>query len=673
MSQSRQLADIMFTDILGYTALMQENEQKAVALIKHYNTALNETVSLHEGKVLNYYGDGSLCTFPSATEAINCAMDLQKKLQSDPVVPLRIGLHIGEVFFEDGKALGDGVNVASRIQSLGQANTILFSKEIYDKVKNHPEFKAVSLGQFDFKNVDEPLEVFALANEGLIVPKREQMSGKLKKELSKKKNIIRRNLTIAASVLILLIAGVFLYLKYFNQQNNTVEKSIAVLPFVDMSAAKDQEYFSDGLSEELLNLLSKISELKVIGRTSSFSFKGKNEDLRSIAQKLGVAHILEGSVRKDRNKIRVTAQLIKATDGSHLWSETYDRDLEDIFKLQDEIAGEVVKQLKLKLLNTASNAASASINTEVYNLILQGNYFSEKRDKESLAKALDYYLKALAIDSLNPRSWAAVGKCYILQTSWSWIDRNEGIQKASIAANKSIDLDETLAEGHRVLGEVKMYDFDWNGAEAEYQKVLNLEPGNADVLRIIGFLYRCTGRIEEGIQFNKKSIALDPLKGITYFNYGQILYYANRFEEAIEAYKKVLELNPNFPRAHIFLGKVYLLQGKPEMALTEMLQEADGPWKNFGLILAYHALGRKTETDKLFSDFISRFQKKEMYQIAEIYAYRGEKDKAFDYLEKYYIAREGRLTYLKGDPFLKNLESDPRYITFMKKMKLPVD
>ena len=177
-----------------------------------------------------------------------------------------------------------------------------------------------------------------------------------------------------------------------------------------MSAGKDQEYFTDGLSEELLNLLSKIPELKVIGRTSSFSFKGKNEDLRIIGEKLGVAHILEGSVQKDGNKIRVTAQLIRTTDGSHLWSERYDRDLEGIFKLQDEIAGEVVKQLKLKFFTTNVTTTSSFTNTEVYNLILQGNYFAEKRDKENLAKALDFYLKALAIDSLNARSWAAVGK-----------------------------------------------------------------------------------------------------------------------------------------------------------------------------------------------------------------------------------------------------------------------
>ena len=669
MSQSRQLAAIMFTDIVGYTAMMQQNEQKAVAVIKHYNASLEKWVTHFNGQVSNYYGDGSLCIFSSATDAVHCAIEVQKDLKTEPVVPLRIGLHIGEVFFEDAKALGDGVNVASRVQSLGQENTILISGEIHDKIKNNASITTVTLGHFDFKNVDKSLEVFALTNNGLFVPQRKNMEGKLKN-----KNVLKRNVIVALSVILLVVAAFFIYKIFLvkNDRAQFTDKSIAVLPFVNMSNDPDQEYFSDGLSEELLNLLSKIPELKVIGRTSSFSFKGKNEDLRIIGEKLGVAHILEGSVQKEGNRIRVTAQLIKAADGSHLWSERYDRELEGIFKLQDDIAGAVVKQLKLKLLTTTANAASSS-NIEVYNLILQGNYFSEKRDKENLAKALDFYFQALVIDSLNARCWAAVANCYYLQASWGWIDRNQGYEKAREAATKSIELDGTQADGHTTLGGIKMFHFDWDGAEAELQKALTLEPENAEVLRITGFLYRCIGRFDEAIRLTKQSITLDPVQGHTYFNFGQLLYHANHLEEAIVAYKKVLELNPQFPRAHIFLGKVYLLQGKPEMALAEMPQEADEAWRSFGLILTYQALGRKKEVDKLLSDYIFKFPKDEAYQIAEIYAVRGEKDKTFEYLEKSYAARESRLTYLKGDPLLKNLESDPRHTAFLKKMKLPLD
>jgi tetratricopeptide (TPR) repeat protein len=218
------------------------------------------------------------------------------------------------------------------------------------------------------------------------------------------------------------------------------------------------------------------------------------------------------------------------------------------------------------------------------------------------------------------------------------------------------------------------WDFDWDGAETEFQKALKLEPGNPDVVRIIAYLDRCIGRLDEAIRLHRQSINLDPIKSIQYFTFGQLLYYANHLEEAIVSYKKVLELNPQFPHAHIFLGMVYLLQGKPELALAEMPQQLnEDAWRSFGLILTYEALGRKKEVDKLLSDYIAKYPKDQAYQIAEMYAFRGENDRAFEFLEKSYTAREARLTYLKGDPLLKSLEGDPRYVTFMKKMKLPVN
>jgi TolB-like protein len=488
---------------------------------------------------------------------------------------------------------------------------------------------------------------------------------------NKQKTISKKRISLIAIGLVILSAlvyGVSQFIGSTNEEKETLDRSIAVLPFVNMSNDPDQEYFSDGLSEELLNLLSKIPELKVIGRTSSFSFKGKNEDLRIIGEKLGVAHILEGRVQKDGNKVRVTAQLIRVDDGIHLWSEKYDRDMEGIFKLQDEIAGAVVNQLKLKLL-VPSKVSSSPINTEVYNFILQGNYFAAKRTEESLAKALDFYLQALAIDSLNARTWAALAECYELQGGWGWIDRSEGYEKARKAATKSIELDNSNAEGHRMLGVVKMYyDLDWNGAAAEYQKALNIEVRNAEVMRMISILYRCTGRVDDGIRLSRQSITLDPVKAVSYYNLGQLLYYADSLDGAIECYKKTLELNPEFPRVYVFIGKAYLLQGKPDLALSVMQQEVDKTWRSFGMILTYHALGRKQEVEKLMSDFLMNLQEDHMYLLAEIYAYQGEKDKAFDWLEKTYSARASRISYFKGDPLLKKLEGDPRHNAFLKRM-----
>src|SRR5687767_6278475 len=385
-TQSRQLAAIMFTDIVGYTAMMQQNEDKAVAVIKHYNASLEIWVSHFNGQVLNYYGDGSLCIFSSATDAVNCSLAIQKDLKNEPVVPLRIGLHIGEVFFEDAKALGDGVNVASRVQSLGQENSILISEEVHDKIKNNASVTATSLGHFDFKNVGKSMEVFALTNEGLFVPQRKKMQGKLKK-----KNHQKRNIIVVLSFILLIVAAFFIYKNFFAKNDKVADKSIAVLPFADMSAGKDQEYFADGLSEELLNLLAKIPQLRVAARTSAFKFKGEKIDVKEVAQKLNVAHVLEGSVRKSGNKVRITAQLVKATDGYHLWSQTYDRTLDDIFVVQDDIAGEVVKALKLTLLGAPLVTRSRPVDPEAYNLALQGRFFLERRSQKDLERAVDYF------------------------------------------------------------------------------------------------------------------------------------------------------------------------------------------------------------------------------------------------------------------------------------------
>ena len=669
MPQSRQLAAIMFTDIVGYTAMMQQNEEKAVAVIKHYNSVLEKWVTNFNGQVLNYYGDGSLCIFSSATDAVNCSLAVQKDLKSEPVVPLRIGLHIGEVFFEDAKALGDGVNVASRVQSLGQENTILVSEEIHDKIKNNPSIVATSLGHFDFKNVGKSMEVFALTNEGLFVPQRKKMQGKLKK-----KNVQRRNIIAALSLLIIVAAIFFIYKNSFNKNDKVSDKSIAVLPFADMSAGKDQEYFSDGLSEELINLLAKIPELKVIGRTSSFSFKGKNEDLRSIAQKLGVSNILEGSVRKDGNKIRVTAQLIRAGDGSHLWSDSYDRDLEAIFKLQDEIAKEVVQQLKLKLIDIPSSISSGTGNIEAYNLVLQGNYFFDKLDKDNVAKAVDFYNRALAIDSNDARAWGKLANAISRQSFQNYIDQNTGYEKARQAALKAISLEKNYAAGYLELADIKLYhDFDWNGARSAYEMAISLEPGNAEIINGLGDADHPVGRLKEAVEMYKKSILLNPLKPITHMNLGNALTTGGRFEEAIPYFKTVLELNPQHQRAHMYIGRNYIMMGKPNVALEEMQKENVENFKIFGLALVYHALGRKTEADEKLKEFIENYRDNWSYLIAQLYAFRGEKEEAFAWLETAYNKKDSWLFWVKGDPLLKNLKTDPRYNAFLKKMNLSLD
>ena len=259
IESSRRLAAILFTDIVGSTAIMQKDEHTAMLINKRYVEILNQFVASHDGEILNDFGDGSLCSFHSATQAVRCAIEMQQEFRAEPKVPLRIGLHVGEIFFEDGKVFGDGVNVASRVQSLGIANSILFSSQINSQIRNQPEFKSVSIGKFHFKNVDEPMEVFALANEGLVVPERKKIEGKLKEKMRNKK----RNIIVAVAA-ILLLTGFLLYRNFDSKQIVTI-KSIAVLPFLNGSSDKENEYLGDGIAQEIISQISKISSLEVIG------------------------------------------------------------------------------------------------------------------------------------------------------------------------------------------------------------------------------------------------------------------------------------------------------------------------------------------------------------------------------------------------------------------------
>ena len=420
MNQSRQLAAIMFTDIVGYTSMMGSDENKAIAVIKHYNATLEKWVTHFHGQIINYYGDGSLCIFSSATDAVKCSIEIQQELKTEPAVPLRIGLHVGEVFFEDAKALGDGVNVASRIQSLGQASTILFSKEIYDKIKNQPEFKSVSLGKFDFKNVDESMEAFALTNEGLIVPKRNEMEGKVKNEMSSASGASIKKWMIGAIAGILLLAIGYLIKGSFNTSSgNELDKSLAVLYFNNMSQEKDQEYFSDGITEEIIAHVAKIKDIRVISRTSVLQYKGKSLNLKQIAKELNVTTILEGSVRKSGDKIRVTAQLIDANTDQHLWAETYDREMKDIFDVQSEIARMIAQKLKIAISSEASEKIDRvpTKNIEAYEKFQKGFYYMYKKfynnhEMADFEKSKQFFEEAIQLDSNYAEAYAGLAEAY---------------------------------------------------------------------------------------------------------------------------------------------------------------------------------------------------------------------------------------------------------------------
>jgi TolB-like protein/Tfp pilus assembly protein PilF/tRNA A-37 threonylcarbamoyl transferase component Bud32 len=453
----------------------------------------------------------------------------------------------------------------------------------------------------------------------------------------------------------------------------TEPTSIAVLPFVNMSPDPEQEYFSDGLSEELLDALSRIPQLRVISRTSSFQFKGKSEDIRIIAKKLNVAHVLEGSVRKSGKRIRITAQLVKGADGSHLWSQSYDRSLDDIFALQEEIARSVAHASMVTLLERDRQPAmSRDDNVPAYNLYLQGKYFADRQSRENLEKAVSYYQQALTLDPDYARAWAGLARVYITQTDRGYDPLHKAFLEGRRAVERALELDPNLAEAHAVLGWIRTnYDWDWAGADATFKRALELEPRNGTVVRMACVLAATLGRFEEAIELGRRAAELDPLSAGCHVNLGGFAYYAGRWDEAEAAVRKGLELNPEYPNAHLQLGMVLLARSKPDAALVEMERENEPIWRRFGLALVYHALGRKEEADTALGELLKNHTEGGAYQIAEVYAFRGEIDKAFEWLERAYAQRDGGLAATKGDPLLRNLEGDPRYRAFLRKMRLP--
>jgi TolB-like protein/DNA-binding winged helix-turn-helix (wHTH) protein/Flp pilus assembly protein TadD len=452
--------------------------------------------------------------------------------------------------------------------------------------------------------------------------------------------------------------------------------SIAVLPFADLSPGKDQEYFSDGLSEQVINDLASVAGLKVVARSSAFQFKGKNEDLRKVGQKLGVANVLEGSVRKDGDRVRITAELVKVDDGFQLWSETYDREIDDAFAAQDEIARAVTQALQVRLLPTDGAevwAKSRSRNPEAYQAYLQGEYFVARgQDKEDLQKALAYADQAVKLDATYAPAWAQ--RAQVLQglARVALIPDAEGFRAARESASRAIALDPNLDAGYLALGLVQInYDWDWEGADISLKKAGLLEPGSAAVLANRAYLARTLGQVEESIALYKQAIALDPLRANFHLSLGYELYLVGRYEEAHAALQKAQELNPQLSSLHLTSGKILLSEGRKAEALAEMEKET-GEWEKLsGESLAYFALGRNAESDEALKKLIATHQNDCAYQVAEAYAFRGETEKAFQWLNRAFRQRDPGTPELKTGQLVQSLRPDPRYAELLKRMHLP--
>jgi len=448
--------------------------------------------------------------------------------------------------------------------------------------------------------------------------------------------------------------------------------SIAVLPFVNMSSDPEQEYFSDGMSEQILNLLSKIPKLRVIARTSSFAFKGENIEIAEIAKKLNVAHVLEGSVRKSGNKLRVTVQLINSSDSSRQWSETYDRELADIFAVQDEIALAVVHEIKPALLGNDLPERSRTTSLDAYNLYLMGQHLVDLGTEESQAKAVKFFRRALEADPRYGEAWAALANVQAMLAIQGFKDAALGFAEARATAQKALDLDPKLASAHFALGLIQYYhDWDWLAADTSFKKAIAFDPNDSWALANAGSLAQTLGKREVGRNLSKQAVALDPIAVLTRIGLTLSYFHAGQLDEAEREIRTILELSPEFAGGRNLLGTILLLKGQSAPALEIILKEPVEFWRLAGLSLAYHAGGQKQKSDAVLREFIEKYASVSAFQIAEAYAYRGEKQEAFEWLDRAYRQRDAGLISLNADPLFENIKSDPRFAAMLRKLKLP--
>ena len=454
---------------------------------------------------------------------------------------------------------------------------------------------------------------------------------------------------------------------------NVPEKSIAVLPFVDMSKSKDQEYFSDGLAEELLDMLSQVPELKVPARTSSFYFKGKQATIGEIATALNVAHVLEGSVRKEGHTIRVTVQLIRADNGYHLWSHTYDRDMEDVFKVQDEIAAAVVEALKVQLQPAQRVASRRTSDKAAYDQYLLGRqFFYGHANAEDYRRSIQAFHRSIAIDPNYAAAYAGLAISEMVLTDLT--GDPAGLKRAADSADKAIELAPDEAEGYAARGYLRTnFSWDWIGAQADFTRARTLNPVDGEVQRRYGGLLGSLGRLPEAIAALKKATVLDPLSNLAWLDLGYYLTYSGDYWAAHEALRRALEIQPDDPYGQYCLGRLQLLEGKglEAVATFNKLAGTDRTFYLQGVALAEHTLQNAKASQQALDELIAKSAPTAAAQIAEVYAWRGEKDQAFKWLERAYLQRDGGLTDTKSDVFFARLHADPRYQAFLRKMRLP--
>ncbi len=589
-SVERKLAAILSADVQGYSRLMGEDEEATLHTLTACREIIDSRIHQHRGRIVGTAGDSVLAEFASVVDAVRCAVEIQEQLKARNAelpaqrrMEFRIGINLGDVMVEGEQIYGDGVNVAARLQSLADAGGIFIAGTVYDQIENKLPLQYEYLGEQAVKNIVKPVRVWRIRLEEAESPK-SQVPGpksKVESQKSRRVGIAHRNWVAGGVGGLLLVVGTIVALWYRSHPPLSIQDSalrteaapaalplpdkpsIVVLPFVNMSEDPKQEYFSDGITEDLTSDLSRISSLFVIARNSAFTYKGKAVNVQEIGKELGVRYVLEGSVRKADSQVRITAQLIDASTGYHLWSGRYDRPLKDIFTLQDEIVQKIVTTLKLQLTlwEQGLQVRKRTDSLEAYDYFLRGVDSYWRLTKEANAQARQMFEKAIELDPQYAAAYVPLGGTYLQDWNWRWSPDPQNLERAFELAKKAVALDDSLPGAHGLLSWVYMQKQQPDQAIAEGERAIALDPNNDQSYAMQAEVLNFTGRPEEALKSMEQAMRLNPRYPAWYsFELGNAYHFTGRYAEAIAAHKQVVLRSPNFLYAYNMLAGSYLLQ-----------------------------------------------------------------------------------------------------------------
>jgi TolB-like protein/class 3 adenylate cyclase/Flp pilus assembly protein TadD len=693
-----EIGHVLFIDIVGYSKLLIDEQRERIRELKGIVRGTEQfRLAEAEGKLLRLpTGDGGALVFRNTQEApVLCALEISKALKRYPELQVRMGIHSGPVnevadLNEQMNVAGAGINIARRVMDCGDAGHILLSKHVAEDLEDYARWRPYlhELGECEAKH-GGVISLVNLYDDEVGNPqlpeklKQAQRERAAKAAASRPAPTFRRKHVLTAAAAFLTAASGLVVWFYSRQANVTTlppEKSVAVLPFENLSEEKGNAYFADGIQEEILTRLAKIADLKVISRTSTQQFQSKPANLSEIAKQLGVANILEGSVQRSADQVRVNVQLINAATDAHLWADTFDRKLTDIFAVESDIATTIAETLQAKLTGAEKTAVAKrpTANTEAYELYLKGRFFWNKRTGADLRTAIDYFNQAIGKDPSYALAYAGLADSYDLLPPYGAASPADSYPRAKSAAKKALELDDTLAEAHTSLGlALDNYHLDFEQSLKEYERAIRLNPNYATAHHWHGELLGAMGRFDEAIAQLKRAQELDPLSLIINCDLGEGYTYARQYDKAIEQLRKAIEMDPRFYYAHRRLGEVLQLTGRLDDAIAEYRKAVelnDDPSVLALLGQAYARAGQQEEGQRILARLSEEAKSRYVsaYSFALIFLALGDKERAIDEIERAYRERAGEdIDLIKVDPLLDDLHGNPRFEALVQKVLAP--